>query len=199
MKTMRLLLAAAIAVPLAAQQPDSTKAAGPPYGAMMGPGMVQGGMMPGGAQMMMGPMAGYMMQMMGMMGPMMRAMAFSPAHLLAHQEDLKLSKEQVTKLSALRDRFAAAHDSAFAVMQKHMNEMAPLLSTATPDTVKIKPHFDALQGGMTRAHWALLSASTQARAILTETQRARMEGWADAAQQMMPMAGRGMPMMGQKP
>ena len=200
MKTTRLmLLAAAIAVPVAAQQPDSARQAAPPFGTMMGRGMMPGGMMQGGAQMMMGPMAGHMMQMMGMMGPMMRAMAFSPAQLLAHPDDLKLSKEQVTKLSALRDRFAATHDSAFALMQSHMKEMATLLSTATPDTVKIKPHFDAWQGGMTRAHWAMLSASTQARAILTETQRARVEGWADAAQQMMPMAGQGMPMMRQKP
>jgi Spy/CpxP family protein refolding chaperone len=199
MKIMRLLLAAAITVPLAAQQPDSARQGGPPYGAMMGPGMMQGGMMPGGMPMMMGPMGGYMMQMMGTMGPMMRAMAFTPAHLLSHQDDLTLTTEQVAKLTALRDRFAAVHDSAFAAMQTHMQAMAPLMSAAVPDTARIKPHFDAMQAGMTRAHWAVVSVSAQARAILTETQRARVDGWADATQQMMPMAGHGMPMMRQKP
>jgi Spy/CpxP family protein refolding chaperone len=195
MKATRFLLAAAIAVPLAAQQPDSAKQAQPPYGPMMGRGMMQGEMMPGGMQMMMAP--GYMMQMMGTMGPMMRAMAFTPAHLLSHQEDLKLTKEQVEKLTALRDRFTAAHDSAFAAMQTHMQAMAPLMSAAAPDTAKIKPHFDAMQAGMKQAHWAMVSLSAQARAILTETQRARVDGWADAMQQMMPMMGQrqGMPMM----
>ena len=199
MKTMQVLLALAVAAPLAAQQPDSARQPAMPMGPMMGPGMMQGGMMQGGMQPMMGPMMGHMTQMMGMMGPMMRGMAFNPAHLLTHKDDLKLTDQQVAKLTALRDAFVAAHDSAMAAMQTHMQAMAPLMSAAAPDTAQIKPHFQAMQAGMTKAHWALVSASAQVRAILTEAQRARVEGWADAMQQMMPMMGPGMPMMQQRP
>ena len=164
MKSMRMLLALAVAAPLAAQQPDSVKPT-----------------MPGGMEMhgMMSPMMG---QMMEMMGPMMRAMAFDPDHLLARKDALELTPQQVTRLTALRDAAKTSHDAAHAELQTHMAAMAQAMKANAPDTTALKQHFQAAQAAMGRAHWAMLSAAAQARAVLTDLQRGRVEGWADMMQ-----------------
>jgi len=183
MKGMSLLLALAVAAPLAAQQPDSAKKPAMPMGrhpGMMGQGMMQGDM----HGMMMGNMP-----MMGMMGPMMRNMAYNPASLLMHKDELKLTDQQVTKLTALRDAARTAHDAAMSDMHTHMQELMPLMSAATADTAKMKPHFQAALAAMANAHWAMLVASTQAKTVLDDTQRARVEGWADAMQHHGRMGG----------
>jgi hypothetical protein len=190
MKTMRMLLALTVAVPLAAQQPDSAKPPAMPMGQMMGPGMMHDGMMQGG---MMG-MQGMMGQMMGMMGPMMRSMAFAPGHLLERKDALELTPQQVTRLTALRDAMKTAHDAAHAEMQTHMDGMASVMKAGAPDTTQLKQHFQAMQAAMGRAHWSMLSAAAQARGVLNDLQRGRVEGWADAMQthmgQMMQMQRR---------
>ncbi len=158
MTAPRLLLALLVAAPLAAQQPDSTK---PPMG-----------MHPMMDQMM-------MMHMMGLMGPMMRTMAFTPDHLLARKDALELTAQQVTRLTALRDAAKAAHDAAQAEMQTHMTELANAMRAGAPDTSAVKQHFQAAHAAMGRAHWAMLVAAAQARALLSDAQRGRVDGWAD--------------------
>ena len=187
MKSMRMLLALAIAAPLAAQQPDTAKHPMPMGRGRMGQGMMHGEM---GAMQGQDHMAG-MGQMMEMMGPMMRSMAFAPDHLLARKDALALTPQQVTRLTALRDAAQKTHDAAHSEMQMHMGEMAKAMEAAAPDTVQVKTHFQAAQAAMGRAHWSMLSAAAQARAILTDAQRGRVDGWADMMQgqmgQMMPM------------
>ena len=179
MKGMSLLAALLVAAPLAAQQPDSAKQ---PMPMRRHTGMMGQGMMPGQMRGTMGPMMGHMQMMGGMTGPMMRGMAFEPGRLLMHKDVLQLTDQQVSKLTALRDAAKTAHDAAMKDMQTHLQEMLPLLQAASPDTAKIKPHFQAAQAAMANAHWAMLVASTQARAVLTDAQRGRVEGWADAMQ-----------------
>lgn len=174
MTTMRMLLALTVAVPLAAQQPDSAKKPAMPMGHQMGPGMMHGERMQGGMMDMQG--------MMGMMGPMMRSMAFAPAHLLERKDALELTPQQVTRLTALRDAMKTTHDAAHAEMQTHMGAMATVMKAASPDSTQLKLHFQGAQAAMGRAHWAMLSAAAQARGVLTDVQRGRVEGWADAMQ-----------------
>ncbi len=177
MKSMRMLLALAVAAPLAAQQPDSAKKMTMPMGqGMMGQEMMRhpGGEMPD----MMG-------QMMEMMGPMMRTMAFAPDHLLSRKDALELTPVQVTRLTALRDAAKTAHDAAHTDMRAHMEAMAQTMKASVPDTTALKQHFQAAQAAMGRAHWAMLSAAAAARALLTDAQRGRVDGWAD----MMEMQG----------
>src|SRR5512144_1017714 len=131
MKSMRMLLALAIAAPLAAQQPDTAKHPMP-----MGPGRMGQGMMHGE----MGAMQGQD-HMMGMMGPMMRSMAFAPDHLLARKDALALTPQQVTRLTALRDAAQKTHEAAHSEMQMHMGEMAKAMEAAAPDTGQVKTHF----------------------------------------------------------
>ena len=125
MHLTRLLLAIAVATPLAAQQPDAAKR----------PPMPMGQMIPGGA---MGPM---MEEMGEMMGPMMRGMVFSPAHLLTRRDALHLTDQQVAKLTALRDAAQANHGAAMTEMHTHAREMMAAMAGATPDTAHLKPHF----------------------------------------------------------
>jgi hypothetical protein len=120
-----------------------------------------------------------MSHMMEMMGPMMRTMAFTPDHLLARKDALGLTPQQVTRLTALRDAATAAHDAAHGEMQAHMTELARAMSAGAPDTGAVKQHFQAAHAAMGRAHWAMLVAAAQARALLTDAQRGRVDGWAD--------------------
>jgi len=170
MKAIRMLLALTVAVPLAAQQPDSARRHAMPMGQMMGPGMMHEGMMQG---------------MMEMMGPMMRSMAFAPGHLLDQKDALELTPQQVTRLTALRDAMKTSHDAAHAEMQTHMGAMATVMKAAAPDSTQLKLHFQGMHAAMGRAHWAMLSGAAQARAVLTDVQRGRVEGWADAMQMHM--------------
>jgi Spy/CpxP family protein refolding chaperone len=119
----------------------------------------------------------HMAQMQEMMAPMMGAMTFAPEHLLARKDSLALTPQQVTRLTALGDAARAAHDAASADAKTHMSALAAAWQAAAPDTVALKTHFAAAHEAMGKAHWAMLSAAAQARGVLTNEQRARVEGW----------------------
>lgn len=173
-KTAWLGALALIAAPLAAQQPAQPDTGKHP---MMMEMMGQPGMMD------------HMGQMMEMMAPMMRSMAFTPEHLLARKDALGLTAQQVTRLTALRDAAKTAHDAATAEARSHMEALRQAMQAAAPDTAQVKLHFQGAHAAMGKAHWAMLSAAAQARGVLTEGQRGRVEGWADAMEmhQRMPM------------
>ena len=148
----RFVPIAFLAMPLVAQQP----------------GMMEQGMMPP------------MMQMEQMMAPMMGAMAFTPDHLLARKDSLSLTPQQVARLTALRDAAKTAHDAAAAEAKAHMDALAQAFQAGAPDTAAVKTHFQAAHAAMGRAHWAMLTAAAQAKAALTDEQRARVTAWAGA-------------------
>ena len=128
--------------------------------------------------------ASHMQQMEEMMAPMMRAMAYAPDHLLARKDSLKLTTQQITRLTALRDAAKSAHDAAAADAKAHMGAMAQAWNAASPDTAAVKPHFQAAHTAMGNAHWVMLAAAAQAKAVLTDDQRARVERWAGATMMM---------------
>jgi len=147
--------------PLAAQRPDRPDS--------MGRGLSQerrGGMQH--------PMMGQMMR------PMMRVMAFAPGHLLERKDALALTAQQVTRLTALRDAAKTAHDAAAADAKSHGEALAQTMQASAPDTAALKLHFQAAHAAMGNAHWAMLRAAAQARGVLTDAQRGRVDGWADS-------------------
>ena len=158
----RLVLMALVAAPLAAQQP----------------GMMGQGMMP------------QMMQMQEMMGPMMRGMAFAPNHLLMRKDALGLSAQQAARLTAIRDAAKAAHDAAHADAKTHMDAVAQAMQASAPDTGAVRLHFQAAHAAMGKAHLAMLTAAAQAKALLTDEQRGRVNGWADAMEMHQMEMGR---------
>ncbi len=158
------LVAVALAAPLAAQQPGAM----PPQGPMMAQGM---------------------MMMQEMMGPMMRAMVYAPEHLLGHKDALSLTDQQVARLTAIRDAAKAVHDAAATDAKGHRDALAQAFAAPAPDTAAVRLHFDGMHTAMGKAHAAMLRAAAQAKAVLTDAQRARVEGWADMMQ-MGPMMQR---------
>ncbi len=166
MRTMSLLAVATalLALPLAAQQP--------------------GGMM-GGAQMQMMDMG----MMDSMMAPMMRSMATAPERLLARKTALKLTADQVSQLTALRDATRPVRDSAAQKAMMHLREMDQVMHVPAPDTAAIRQHFDAALQFMGQAHMAMLDAAAQARAVLTDDQRKDVDAMATARRRPMPRRG----------
>ncbi len=159
-------LAVACAASLVAQQPDTAKPM-PIHPGMPGlmvprPGMDMGGMMGDSA-------------MEQMMHVMMGSMAFMPQHLVAMKDTLKLTPDQVTRLTAIAQRATTAHDAALAAAKPHVAEMAQ-----ATDTAAMKHHFAAAHDAMGQAHWAMLSAAAQAKAVLTPAQRTQVQAMADS-------------------
>lgn len=137
--------------------------------------------------MMMGPgaMPGMMMDdpMMRQMGPaMMKMMLYTPQHLLARKDALGLSPDQVSRLTALRDGAKATRDAAMAEAATHLKELEQTANVARPDTATLKTHFQAAHNAMGKAHWTMLVSSAQARGVLTDAQRAKVQTWADSLQ-----------------
>ncbi len=157
-----------VAVPLGAQQPGKPDSTRHP---MMGPGQM--------GQMMGEPM-------MQQMGPaMMKMMLYTPQHLLARKDALGLTADQVGKLTALRDATKTVHEAAMADARAHMKEMEQAANAPKPDTSALKVHFQAAHNAMGQAHWAMLASAAQARAVLTDAQRAKVQVWADSMQAWM--------------
>jgi Spy/CpxP family protein refolding chaperone len=173
MKSLRLITLGflCIAAPLAAQ--DTTHARRP------GARPRERGMQ----QRERGGMDDMMPMMREMMGTMMRVMAYTPDHLLARKDSLRLTADQVSRLTAIRDAAKSAHDAAAADMKTHMGALAQAFQSAAPDTAALRPHFDAAHAAMGKAHWAMLSAAAQSRAVLTDAQRQRVDAWLTAMDQ----------------
>ena len=157
-----------IAAPLAAQ--DTTKHPGMGPRAGMGHGMDD--MMP---------------MMREMMAPMMRVIAYTPEHLLARRDSLKLTGDQVSRLTNIQNTAKSAHDAGAADFRTHMGAVSQGFQAAAPDTMALRPHFDAAHAGMGKAHWAMVVAAAQARAVLTDAQRQKVDAWVTAMQQQRTM------------
>ena len=128
----------------------------------------------------------HMAQMEEMMAPMMRAMAYTPAHLLARKDSLNLTAQQITRLTALQDAAQRAHDAARNTATAHMNTMAQVFAAANPDTAALRQHFAAAHTDMGSGHWAMLTAAAQARTVLTDEQRSRVERWSSGMKEHEP-------------
>ena len=162
MKALTLIAAATcLAAPLAAQQPG-----------------------PRGRMGQMGPRGEEMMSMMReMMAPLMPIMAYAPDMLLSRRDSLKLTPDQVTKLTAIRDAAKPAHDAAAADFKTHSGALSSAFQGASPDTNALRPHFEEAHAAMGKAHWAGLAAAAQAKAVLTDSQRQRVDAGVKAMMQ----------------
>ena len=145
-----LVLLAAAAMPLAAQQPPARAGHG--------------------EQMM-----AHMEHMEDMMAPMMGVMAFKPDQLLAKKDSLNLTATQISRLTSLQDAAKKAHEDCAAAAKPHLDAIAQGLSATAPDTAVLKQHFDAAHAAMGKGHWAMFAIAMQARGVLNEDQRSRVE------------------------
>jgi len=119
--------------------------------------------------------------MMQHMGPgMMKLMLYTPQHLLARKDALALTSDQVARLTALRDGSNGARDAASAEAQTHMKELEAVVDAPKADTAALKVHFQAAHNAMGKAHWAMLASAVQAKGVLTDPQRVKVQAWADS-------------------
>lgn len=130
-----------------------------------------------------GEMDDMMPMMREMMAPMMQVMAYTPEHLLSRKDSLKLTPDQISKLTAIQTSAKSAHDAAAADIKTHLDGVSQTFQTASPDTTTLRTHFEAAHAAMGRAHWAMLSAAAQARAALTDAQRQKIDAWVTAMEQ----------------
>lgn len=174
MKTLKLAaLSLLLAVPLIAQQPDTGKMKHEAMG--MGHGMGGGA----GHDMMQG--------MAAMMAPMMGVMAYMPEHLLEMKDDLKLTPDQVSKITALQAQSKTLHEGLMGGMKPHFDAMNAAFDKG--DTAGAKMHFNAAHDAMGKAHATGIGIASQARAALTDVQRAQVDQWAKDMQGRMMMRG----------
>ena len=103
---------------------------------------------------------------------------FDPARLLERKDSLGLSDQQMTQLAALENRDRPEMKATLQQIRTERAAIAAGLKADAPDTVLLKRHYEALHRAAGIAHWARVSASLQARSILTETQRSKVRGWA---------------------
>lgn len=125
-----------------------------------------------------------MMPMMReMMAPIMRVMAYTPEHLLARKDSLKLTSDQISRLTAIQTSAKSSHDAAAADVKTHLGAVSQAFQAASPDTGALRAHFDEAHAAMGKAHWAMLSAAAQAKAVLTDAQRQKVDAWVNAMEQ----------------
>ncbi|NIM50963.1 MAG: hypothetical protein GTN78_24505 [Gemmatimonadales bacterium] len=159
-------LAALVLFPLAAraqEQADSAApAASPPcaMGRMMQSGMMSGGMM--GPGMTMGMPAGSVI---------MRAMRFHPAHLVALQEQLALTPEQVAQLEALPSAHRQGHQEKPVTSGAELRNLEDAFRTERPDTAAVRVAAERLFQQHAAWHAQMLADAAAARGVLSEEQR----------------------------
>lgn len=132
-----------------------------------------------------GHMMGDPMGMQEMMGPIMTVMVYAPQHLLAHQDALGLTADQVARLTGLEDATKMAHDAALAEVKAHVQAIAQAADAAAPDTAVLKGHVAAAHAAMGKAQWTALASALQAKSVLNDAQRVKVKAWADSMQAWM--------------
>jgi len=167
-----LALAAAVALPSAAQQHAH-------------PGAMQG---QDSAMTHMQMMHGGMMMQGGSMG-MMEAMPPGPGMILGAAEELSLTPDQTERLRTLRDEMQAAHQQQMQAARAAHAAAATVLGSEVPDLDRYEEHLRTAAEHMVAMHVAMTRNALAAREILTEEQRAALE---DAVAMMRHMHG-GMP------
>ena len=125
------------------------------------------------------------MGMQEMMAPMAQVMLYTPQRLLPRKDALGLTAGQIARLTALRDVMTTAQDAAMTEAKTHLEELQTAAEAASPDTAAVKTHFQAAHAAMGRARWLAIRSALEARALLTDAQRAKLKAWADSMQAWM--------------
>ncbi|MEX1999410.1 MAG: Spy/CpxP family protein refolding chaperone [Gemmatimonadales bacterium] len=123
-------------------------------------------------------------------GTMMHAMplareiqAFRPGALLERRERLSLTEQQVQRLTALQTELQATHERTRTEVQARMAEAHTAWQGG--DSRAANAASQAVMQTLLAGHMAALHGATQARGVLTEEQRGRVQGWMDAGNARM--------------
>jgi hypothetical protein len=132
--------------------------------------------------------------MMQGMSAMMGIHAYDPASLLDSRSDLALTKDQIAKLDGLTAEVKIAMDHARTEMGTRHARITEQFKLANPDPAKVKADGQEAMQDMAAACGVELSAAARAKAVLTETQRAKVDSWITGHEKMMHVAPGATPM-----
>jgi len=158
-------LLALVAAPVAAQGHAGHGAGqqGPGQGQPQGRGMMMGqGMMQGGGEGRMGVLTA-------------RFGKYAPDAVLAMNEHLSLTADQVAKLTALVEEGKQAETTAHQPAHAAHMELRKLEAAESPDTAAMRQFFLAHHTAEGNMQWIRASIAIRTRALLTPTQRAHVE------------------------
>ena len=141
---------AVLAVPAAAQEPPARGQHREGMGQGMGQGMMGGGIL-------------------------RSVLNFAPDALLKHAEHLKLTSDQVSQLTALKEESQKAVQQAHEPARAAHMSLNQALKETPDDTTAIRGYFRAHQEAESNMQWLRASAAFRARALLTAEQRKMIE------------------------
>ena len=112
---------------------------------------------------------------MGGFGILKALQPFAPEALLKHGDHLKLTPDQVARLTRLRDQSGqAVKEAHHAAHEAHMS-LNETLKNAPDDTTALRQYFLEHHNREGNMQWLRVSAALQARTLLTPDQRATLE------------------------
>jgi len=110
------------------------------------------------------------------MGPLTAALGkYAPGAILAMEDHLSLTADQLTRLKALAETGQAAEREAHHPAHAAHMELRKVLAAEPPDTVAMRQFFLAHHSAEGNMQWIRASIALQAKALLTPAQRAHVE------------------------
>jgi Spy/CpxP family protein refolding chaperone len=101
--------------------------------------------------------------------------------LLRRRQALQLTDEQVERFEELEVQLQAGRETAMAELREHQNQLRTAWQAESPDVERIREHMLA-SSTIWQSHRAdAMAAALEARSLLTDEQRGRVQGWRDAA------------------
>lgn len=137
-------------------------------------------------------MQGMMEGMKQEMQDMMAVHAYLPAMLLEQKAELELTRDQVSKLEKLAAEVETAKTHAKTEHDARHAKIMAQFKLARPDPATVKTDAQEAMMDMAAAHGIELSAAAQAKGLLTDAQRAKLDAQAAMHGEMkdgMPGAG----------
>lgn len=110
------------------------------------------------------------------MGPLTAALGkYAPSAILAMEEHLSLTADQLTKLKALAEQGQKAEQEAHMPAHAAHMELRKAMAADVPDTTAMRQMFLAHHTAEGNMQWIRASIAMQAKALLTAAQRTHVE------------------------
>ena len=120
-------------------------------------------------------------------------LGFGPSHLLARRQALDLTAQQISRLEALEREVHVVEDATRSAVREHSDALREAWNAETLDADAVRTHTRALMEARQTLELARLDAALEARSLLDDGQRGRVEGWMDAGRAMGPRGRQAVP------
>jgi Spy/CpxP family protein refolding chaperone len=118
---------------------------------------------------------------------------FQPGVLVRQREFLELTDDQVARLEQLEATVQEARDAAAATALEHRQALLEAFEADQPDANAIRSHAQAMHDAQQAVQLAHLTATAEAKGLLTDEQRTKLDAWVAGARRGATWGGRGRP------